>query len=117
MRLSAIEIEDLTISSAGGEVLTLLPGGAVTGSQLRKTPPQQAIPVALLFFNIGVQMGQLIFVTAALSLIWILRHAALRLLDAAFVKWAFDRLDGAIAYAIGGVAACWLIERTTAFFV
>jgi hypothetical protein len=35
MRLSAIEIEDLTISLAGGEVLTLLPDGAVTASQLR----------------------------------------------------------------------------------
>jgi hypothetical protein len=29
---------------------------------------------------------------------------------------AFDRLDGAIAYRIGIVAAYWLIERTTAFF-
>jgi hypothetical protein len=29
---------------------------------------------------------------------------------------AFDRLDGAIAYGIGIVAAYWLIERTTAFF-
>jgi len=30
---------------------------------------------------------------------------------------AFDRLDGAIAYGIGIVAAYWLIERPTAFFV
>jgi len=29
---------------------------------------------------------------------------------------AFNRLDGAIAYGIGIVAAYWLIERTTAFF-
>jgi len=29
---------------------------------------------------------------------------------------AFDRLDGAIAYGIGIVAAYWPIERTTAFF-
>jgi len=29
---------------------------------------------------------------------------------------AFDRLDGAVAYGIGIVAAYWLIERTTAFF-
>jgi hypothetical protein len=27
-----------------------------------------------------------------------------------------DRIDGAIAYGIGVVAAYWLIERTTAFF-
>jgi hypothetical protein len=36
--------------------------------------------------------------------------------DAALVKRAFDRLDVTVAYGIGGVAAYWLIERTTAFF-
>jgi hypothetical protein len=37
--------------------------------------PQHAIPVALLFFYVGAELGQLIFVAAVLSLIWLLRHA------------------------------------------
>ncbi len=72
--------------------------------------------MALLFFNVGVETGQLVFVAAVLSLIWLLGHAASQLLAAALVKRAFDRLDVAIAYGIGAVAAYWLIARTTAFF-
>ncbi|HXL31526.1 MAG TPA: hypothetical protein VN968_19860 [Bradyrhizobium sp.] len=72
--------------------------------------------MALLFFNVGVETGQLVFVAAVLSLIWLLGHAASQLLAAALVKRAFDRLDVTIAYGIGAVAAYWLIERTTAFF-
>jgi hypothetical protein len=38
--------------------------------------PQHAIAVALLFFNVGVEIGQLIFVAAVLSLISLLRQVA-----------------------------------------
>jgi HupE / UreJ protein len=72
------------------------------------------IPVALLFFNVGVEIGQLVFVAAVLSLVWLARYAASQLLAAARVERAFDRLDVAMAYGIGVVAAYWLIERTTA---
>jgi hydrogenase/urease accessory protein HupE len=94
----------------------LLHGFGFAGALAEVGLPQHAIPVALLFFNFGVEVGQLIFVAAVLSLIWLSRNAALLLLDRGLVARAFDRLDGAIAYGIGGVAAYWLIERTTAFF-
>jgi multidrug transporter EmrE-like cation transporter len=55
-------------------------------------------------------------VAAVLSLTWLLRQAVAQILDVAFVKRAFDRLDVTIAYAIGTVAAYWLVERTAAFF-
>jgi len=93
----------------------LLHGFGFAGALAEVGLPQHAIPVALLFFNIGVEIGQLLFVAAVLSLIWLLRHAALLLLEVAVVKRAFDRLDVSIAYGIGGIAAYWLIERTTAF--
>jgi hypothetical protein len=38
--------------------------------------PQHSIAVALLFFNVGVEFGQLIFVAAVLSLISLLRYVA-----------------------------------------
>jgi hydrogenase/urease accessory protein HupE len=94
----------------------LLHGFGFAGALAEVGLPQHAIPVALLFFNVGVEIGQLIFVAAVLSLIWLLRHAASRLWEAALVKRTFDRLDVTVAYAIGIVAAYWLVERTTAFF-
>ena len=94
----------------------LLHGFGFAGALAEVGLPQHAIPVALLFFNVGVEIGQLVFVAAVLSLIWSLRHAASQLCEAALVKRSFDRLDVAIAYGIGVVAAYWLIERTTAFF-
>jgi hydrogenase/urease accessory protein HupE len=94
----------------------LLHGFGFAGALAEVGLPQHAIPVALLFFNVGVETGQLVFVAAVLSLIWLLRHAASQLLQAALVKRACDRLDVTIAYGTGVVAAYWLIERTTAFF-
>jgi hypothetical protein len=79
--------------------------------------PQHAIPVALLFFNGGVEIGQLIFVAAILSLISLLRHAASRRLGPALVQRALDRLDVTVAYGIGVTAAYWLAERTSALFL
>jgi hydrogenase/urease accessory protein HupE len=92
----------------------LLHGFGFAGALAEVGLPQHAIPVALLFFNVGVEIGQLFFVAAVLSLMWL--HGASQLLEAALVKRTFDRLDGTIAYGIGVVAAYWLIERTTAFF-
>ena len=93
----------------------LLHGFGFAGALAEVGLPQHAIPVALLFFNVGVEIGQLVFVAAVLSSLWLLRHAASQLLEAPLVKRALDRLDVTIAYGIGVVAAYWLIERTTAF--
>jgi hydrogenase/urease accessory protein HupE len=95
----------------------LLHGFGFAGALAEVGLPHHAIPVALLFFNVGVELGQLAFVAAVLSLTWLLRQAASQLLDAAFVKRAFDRLNVTVAYVIGIVAAYWLVERTAAFFV
>jgi hydrogenase/urease accessory protein HupE len=94
----------------------LLHGFGFAGALAEVGLPQHAIPVALLFFNVGVEIGQLVFVAAVLSLIWSLRHIASQLWEANFVGQGFVRLDITIAYGIGVVAAYWLIERTTAFF-
>ena len=93
----------------------LLHGFGFAGALSEVGLPQHAIPVALLFFNVGVEIGQLVFVAAVLSIMWLLRQAASRRSEPAIVKRAFDRLDVTIAYGIGVVAAYWLIERTTAF--
>jgi hydrogenase/urease accessory protein HupE len=94
----------------------LLHGFGFAGALAEVGLPQHAIPVALLFFNVGVETGQLIFVAAVLSSIWLLRHAAAKLWGAGFVTPAYDRLETTFVYGIGVVAAYWLVERTAAFF-
>ena len=68
--------------------------------------PQQAIPTALLFFNVGVELGQLAFV-----LVVLLSMKALGRLRIRWPVWAW-RVP---PYAIGTIAACWVIERVAAF--
>jgi hydrogenase/urease accessory protein HupE len=95
----------------------LLHGFGFAGALAEVGLPQHAIPVALLFFNVGVEIGQLIFVAAVLLLISVVHHVASKLLEPARIQQSLDRLDMTVAYAIGVMAAYWLIERTTAFFV
>ena len=68
--------------------------------------PQNAVPLALLMFNVGVETGQILFVTVVSLLLAGLHrlhgHTALSLARAA-------------PYAIGGIAAFWTIERVSAF--
>jgi hydrogenase/urease accessory protein HupE len=79
--------------------------------------PHHAIPIALLFFNVGVEIGQLAFVAAVLAAAELFRRAMALRFEPASVQRAINGLDLTAAYAIGAVAACWLIERTSAFFV
>ena len=69
--------------------------------------PQNNIPLALLFFNIGVEVGQLMFVSALLLLATVARR---------FAKPAQLASGASVAvYAIGGIASYWLIDRVIAF--
>ena len=95
----------------------LLHGFGFAGALAEVGLPQHAIPVALLFFNLGVELGQLAFVAAVLTAGGLFRTAMTLWLEATLIHRTVDRLDVLAAYAIGAVAAFWLIERTTAFFV
>jgi hypothetical protein len=68
--------------------------------------PQVDIPLALLTFNLGVEAGQLAFVAAVLALMWAGRWAIVEP-----PRW----LPPVPAYAIGSLAAFWLIGRVAAF--
>jgi hydrogenase/urease accessory protein HupE len=72
--------------------------------------PQSAIPVALLFFNVGVEIGQLLFIASVLAAIAAARQI-MRRFAVAQPGWAW-RVP---PYAIGSVAACWCIQRIVAF--
>lgn len=95
----------------------LLHGFGFAGALAEVGLPQHAIPIALLFFNLGVEIGQLAFVASVLTAGGLFRTAMARRLELAPIQRTVDRLDVFAAYAIGTVAAFWLIERTSAFFV
>jgi hypothetical protein len=80
----------------------LLHGFGFAGALSEVGLPQTAIPVALLFFNVGVELGQLAFVGAVLAVAAVLARTR------PLPQWS-PRLA---AYVIGSVAAFWVFERT-----
>ena len=86
----------------------LLHGFGFAGALSQIGLPQHAIPLALLFFNIGVEAGQLLFIASVLAV----AAAAMRLRrHLEFPVWS-RRVP---AYAIGSLAAFWVIQRIAAF--
>jgi len=69
--------------------------------------PQRDIPVSLLFFNLGVEAGQLSFVIVVLLL-----ERAFRNLEIRWPRWA-ELLPG---YTVGSLGAFWAIQRTLVMF-
>jgi hydrogenase/urease accessory protein HupE len=88
-------------------IFGLLHGFGFAGALAEIGLPQQAIPVALVFFNIGVELGQLLFVFSVVLLTRILH----RLIPNGLLKQA----ETAAIYAIGGLSSFWLIERISLF--
>ena len=85
----------------------LLHGFGFASALLDVGLPESAIPLALLFFNVGVELGQLLFVGVFILLTFIADRISLPR-----VGWA----KVAAAYAIGSVAAYWTIERVVGFW-
>jgi HupE / UreJ protein len=85
----------------------LLHGFGFAGTLSRIGIPSGDIPLALLFFNVGVEGGQLAFVAAFLAFVHCLRSLE--------IQWpAWTRPIP--AYAIGSVASFWLVQRCAMIF-
>jgi hydrogenase/urease accessory protein HupE len=94
----------------------LLHGFGFAGALAEVGLPHHSIPVALLFFNLGVEVGQLAFVAVVLIAGWLFYRAVALHREPEFVPRTVNRLDVTTAYAIGAIASYWLIERTAGFF-
>jgi len=68
--------------------------------------PADALALALLAFNLGVELGQVLFVAAMLAPLAVLRRLT--------TTWPALRL--APAYAIGSLAVAWMIARVERFW-
>jgi len=80
----------------------LLHGFGFAGALNEVGLPGNAIPLALLFFNVGVEAGQLLFVAGVLVFLLVARRPLMRA-----PRW----VTLAPAYAIGAVAMFWTLQR------
>lgn len=78
--------------------------------------PQTEIPAALLFFNVGVEIGQILFIVAAVAIFFTSKVAlrALREMDFADVLSAVQKPS---AYLVGVLAMFWTLDRVAGFWV
>lgn len=88
-------------------VFGLLHGLGFAGALQEIGLPPDQIPLALLGFNLGVEVGQLVFVVAVVGPLALMNHLASR--------WSPTRL--VTAYAIGALATAWALERIQRFWL
>jgi hypothetical protein len=86
-------------------VFGLLHGFGFAGALASIGLPQTGVPLALAFFNVGVEAGQLFFIGIVLAVIY-----GIRKVDFTRPSWQ----PYLAPYAIGSVAAFWVIERIAA---
>jgi hydrogenase/urease accessory protein HupE len=80
----------------------LLHGFGFAGALASVGLPRAEIPLALLTFNLGVELGQIAFVFVSLAAVWLLERVRKD-----WPSWAAP----VPAYGIGTLAAFWLVER------
>jgi uncharacterized protein (DUF983 family) len=64
--------------------------------------PQDNVPLALLFFNVGIEIGQIAFIVAILAVWFLVRKPV--------APWE-QRLRWVPVYVLGSLSALWCIER------
>ncbi len=101
-----------TVLSTSGIILVLSLMG-FAGALMEIGLPQGDIPIALLAFNVGVELGQLAFVAAVMACFVLLRAAWPSVLHA--FRQAHSTGTSVLGYSIGGVATFWLAERVAGF--
>ena len=84
----------------------LLHGMGFASALLETGLPEKHVPWALLFFNVGVELGQLAAIAVFIAVGWLLTRIEKR------PAWS----TRAFVYALGGTAAYWSIERGVAMF-
>lgn len=86
----------------------LLHGFGFAGALSETGLPQNEIPLALLMFNVGVELGQLAFVAIVLTSGWLIHRTK---------TFPLRSAEMVTTYVIGSIAAFWTIERIAGFWV
>ena len=88
----------------------LLHGFGFAGALAQIGLPQASIPIALLFFNVGVEIGQLLFIASVFAAIALAQQVTRRI-DVPRPTWAW----AVPPYVIGVIASYGIIQRVAAF--
>ncbi|MCB1705901.1 MAG: HupE/UreJ family protein [Halioglobus sp.] len=80
----------------------LLHGMGFAGALAETGLPQDNVPLALLFFNVGIEIGQIAFILLAWAVWFMVRRP--------LAPWR-DRLLPLPVYVLGALSAMWCIER------
>jgi hydrogenase/urease accessory protein HupE len=78
--------------------------------------PQTEIPAALLFFNLGVELGQIIFVLGVIAAYQLARFAARAFTNYDLSIDALRPLQTPAVYAVGILGSFWMIQRVATFW-
>ena len=91
-------------------IFGLLHGLGFAGALAQIGLPQSSIPTALLFFNVGVEIGQLFFIACVFFII-ALGRAIINRINMPKMTW----ISTVPPYVIGSAAAFWTIQRLVNF--
>ena len=78
--------------------------------------PRTEVAAALLFFNVGVEIGQIAFVLAVIALVALLKRFR-ESMDAFPKALSQPIVRQATVYTVGGLASFWLLQRIAGFWV
>ena len=78
--------------------------------------PQTEIPTALLFFNLGVELGQIVFVLGVIAAYQLARLLARAFADYDLSIEGLRPLQTPAAYAVGILGSFWMIQRLATFW-
>lgn len=88
-------------------VFGLLHGSAFGGELVEVGLPREDVAPALLLFNLGIEIGQLLFIAAVLLAYYLVRH---------WIRRVPPALKLMPAYAIGSLGALWFFQRIDGAF-
>ncbi len=88
-------------------VFGLLHGFGFAGALTEVGLPTNAIPISLLGFNVGVEIGQIIFIITIILVIKLFKNT---------INDIPEIIPKLIIYSIGGLASYWLIDRIIGFW-
>ncbi len=95
-------------------IFGLLHGFGFAGALAQIGLPPASIPIALLFFNVGVEIGQLFFIACVFAVLALTRKATRRI-DLLRLTTRLTWTRTVPPYVIGSLAAFWTIQRLAAF--
>jgi hydrogenase/urease accessory protein HupE len=98
-------------------VFGLLHGFGFAGALQEVGLPEKDVPLALLMFNVGVEVGQLLFIAVVVALLSFVTRILRRGREGEHGPWYTEAvIRTPVAYLVGSMAAFWVVQRVAAFW-